>query len=42
ALCAWYTAMANLLTKETSYFTLPVFPINNDLSTANTRSSRLV
>ncbi|CAG8708119.1 930_t:CDS:2, partial [Dentiscutata heterogama] len=29
-LCAWYTAMAQLLTKETSYFELPLFPIANN------------
>ncbi|CAG8733408.1 26089_t:CDS:2, partial [Gigaspora rosea] len=27
---AWYTAMAQLLTKETSYFILPTFPVANN------------
>ncbi|CAG8739742.1 10716_t:CDS:2, partial [Gigaspora margarita] len=36
ALGAWYSAMSHLLTKETSYFILPVFPITN------TKPSKLV
>ncbi|CAG8771497.1 9602_t:CDS:1, partial [Cetraspora pellucida] len=29
-ICAWYIAMAHLLTKDSSYFILPLFPISHD------------